>query len=360
MIRLFRVCMQDDAAGAVASVLRSGYIGEGNVVQEFEVAFAEAVRAPRRVLATSSCTAALALAYQMVGITSNEAVVVTPLTCFATVAPLLSRGARIIWVDVDPATGLMIPEDAVAKALRYGARAIVAVDWGGRIADYEALHQAGIPVIQDAAHDGLAPILDGPHGDYVCWSFQAIKFLTTGDGGALLCPNEERTERARLARWYGLDREKGDSFRCSQNITVVGHKYHMNNIAAAIGLANLSLAREMQERQRQHSRYLAAMGLGLAPRDRDGAWLHTVLVRDPISYRQNMARYGVEVSPVHARCDQHSVVQAFTWSGAELPGVDSFAAHQVNLPIGWGLTNQDLDIVARSANMADCAIKEAV
>src|SRR5439155_15332209 len=81
-------------------------------------------------------------------------------------------------------------------------------------------------------------------GDYVCWSFQAIKHLTTGDGGALL-PPAEQLERGRLLRWYGLDRRSTESFRCCQNIREAGYKYHMNDIAASIGLENLPHAERL-------------------------------------------------------------------------------------------------------------------
>jgi dTDP-4-amino-4,6-dideoxygalactose transaminase len=189
-------------------------------------------------------------------------------------------------------------------------------------------------------------------GDYVCWSFQAIKFLTTGDGGALLAPNAQ-VERARLLRWYGLDRTSSADFRCAQTITEAGYKYHMNDIAASIGLANLPHMRRIVDRQTANAEYLSAAihdAPGIAtPSLAPGAswWLYTLRVRERESFIAHMAHNGIACSPVHARNDKHP---AFHFPNGPLPGVDQFAATEVAIPVGWWLTTEDLRQIVDAVN----------
>jgi perosamine synthetase len=341
MIRLFKVAMNPAAKYEVAEVLQSGFIGQGPKVEEFEQAFGHLVDAPYPPLSTNSCTSALDLALHLIGVGRYDQVISTPMTCTATNGVIVNRRASIVWADVHPETGLISAED-VERKITPRTKAIMAVDWGGRPCDYEHLKSFGIPVIEDAAHSLLAKI-DGESiarrgGDYVAWSFQAIKHLTTGDGGALLAPPEQM-ERARLLRWYGLDRRSSESFRCSQDIEEAGFKYHMNDIAAAIGLANLELARQNVYAHRLNaSTYSEVLS---AEEDWESSWwLYTVLVDDRDHFIREMAERGIEASPVHSRNDHH---RAFRFDSGPLPGVDYFASHEVAVPVGWWLDEDDLE-----------------
>lgn len=330
MIPLFKVAMSPEASARVAEVLRSGYIGQGGMVEAFEQALMDLLDVPRPPLTTNSCTSAIDLALHLIGVGPGDEVITTPMTCTATNSPIVTRGAIPVWADVDPLTGLIDPAD-VARKITRKTRAIMAVDWGGALCDYAALKKWGVPVIQDAAHH-LSP----PQGDYVCWSFQAIKFLTCGDGGALWCPPEQM-ERARLLRWYGLDRRSKADFRCEQNIVEVGYKYHMNDIAAAIGLANIGAAKELIGKHRENAAYYdQAFG---RPWDyRSAWWLYTLLVEDRPGFIAHMTERGVACSPVHARNDTHA---AFHFPNGPLPGADYFASRNVAIPVGWWLSADD-------------------
>jgi dTDP-4-amino-4,6-dideoxygalactose transaminase len=363
VIDLFRPFMAPEAAEAVARTLAPDaegrvYVGEGPRVQEFEERFAHLVGAPSPPLALNSCTSALDLALHLAGVGLGSEVITTPMTCTATNGVIANRGGKIVWADVDPLTGLIDPAD-VARKITRRTKAIMAVDWAGRSCDYRALRKAAkvapwldLPIIQDAAHNLLVDMEN--RGDYVCWSFQAIKHLTTGDGGAILVPDRQR-DRARLLRWYGLDRLSKADFRCSQDITEVGFKYHMNDLAAAIGLANLPHAQWIVERQRACAAYyfeaLQDVPGILSPPIDPGAswWLYTLLVDDRQSLIDHLAERGIGSSPVHARNDTHTAFRE--WYSGPLPGVDWFAARELAIPVGWWLSDKDrLDVV--------CAIKE--
>lgn len=337
MIPLFKVAMSKEAPARVAEVLRSGYVGQGPNVEAFEAALQQLLGTPEPPLTVNSCTSAINLALHLCGVGPGDEVVTTPVTCTATNSPIVTRGARPVWADVDPHTGLIDPED-VAQRLTPRTKAIMAVDWGGALCDYGALKQHGLPVIQDAAHHLLPPA-----GDYTCYSFQAIKFLTCGDGGALVCPPAQ-VERARLLRWYGLDRRGKADFRCEQNIGEVGYKYHMNDIAAAIGLANIGqVAGLIQLHQMNAIEYINRQteqpGVEHPLWDsRSAWWLYTLLVEDRQGFIAYMADCGIAASPVHARNDTH---RAFHYPNGPLPGVDHFAARNVAIPVGWWLTNDD-------------------
>ena len=353
-IPLFKVtCNPSAALAGLAPVLASGYLGQGPRVEEFEAELRRILEAPRDILTVNSCTSAIDLALHLIGVGPGDSVITTPMTCSATNTHIVLRGARIIWADVDPITGLIDPEDVAAK-VDPSTAAIIAVDWAGRVCDYTALRSNGIPVIQDAAHAYLAKrggvqIAAGSGGDYIAWSFQAIKALTTGDGGALLCPDDETTERARLLRWYGLDRRGSADFRCAQDIAEAGYKYHMNDIAAAIGLANLGIATAGVESARACAEYLTAdldgcRGVTLPPPDSGASWwLYTVLVDNPPSLQSALAAANIASSPVHRRNDYHTAFQRATGAYRYLlPGVNRFSARELAIPCGHWLSESDI------------------
>lgn len=329
--------MSPEAPARVADVLASGYIGQGPQVESFEAALQELLGTSQPPLTTNSCTSALDLALHLCGVGPGadengyiDEVVTTPMTCTATNSVIVRRGARPVWADVDPLTGLIDPAD-VAHKMTPRTKAIMAVDWGGSLCDYAALKSFGVPVIQDAAHH-LSP----PSGDYAAYSFQAIKFLTCGDGGALVTPPEQ-TERARLLRWYGLDRRSKADFRCEQNVQEVGYKYHMNDIAAAFGLVNIPLARRaIVEHWLNAAVYNRVLGLPDDPRS--SYWLYTLLVEDRPGFIRHMTERGIACGPVHARNDAHA---AFHFPNGPLPGVDHFASRNVAIPVGWWLSADD-------------------
>lgn len=339
-IPLFKVRMAPEAKSLVAKTLESGYVGEGPRVKEFEKNLQEILGLPRRPVAVSSGTAALDLAYELCGFDSPlDQVAVSPMTCFATVAPLLHRRVEICWLDVDPETGCAV----APGGLKWEVRGVVTVDWAGRPAPIPATRWK----IQDAAH-----ALGGAvYGDYVCYSFQAIKHLTTGDGGALLCPEPEEG-RARRLRWFGLDRDKGESFRCAQDIEEPGFKYHMNDVAASIGLASLPGLPECLSRHRGNARRLydglTRKGVMIPPFDeRSSYWIFTILCesrdrRD--SLEAHLKHVGIDCGRVHRPCDEHPCVAAFK---RELPGVREFDARHLELPCGWWLDEHDTDRILK-------------
>jgi perosamine synthetase len=359
MIDLFKVKMDESAHEKVAKTLHSGYITQGSRVDEFEKAL-EGQIGPRgthgRPVLVNSCTSAIDLALELCGVQSGDEVISTPQTCFASNVGAIHRGARIVWADIDPMTGLIDPA-SVGSKVTGKTKAIIAVNWAGKFADYSALRSFGIPVIEDAAHtwDTFVESREVTRGDYICYSLQAIKFLTSGDGGILFTPPSQE-DRARLLRWYGLDRTKNESFRITQNIVTAGYKYNMNDIAATIGLANLDFADASVRSHRANARamcqYIANPGIQVCEFDESASyWIFPLIVTDPLqrnAFRHYLQDNLISGALVHFRNDQYEATRQF--STGPLPGVDSFTDRQLNIPCGWWLDGQDVSYIIDVVN----------
>jgi dTDP-4-amino-4,6-dideoxygalactose transaminase len=211
-IPLFRVHMPGSVMEPLQKVLMSGYIGQGPKVEEFEKALVPWVGNPN-CLTVNSGTSALHLAMRLAGVERGTEVISTPTTCSATNEPILERGGGIVWADIDPWTGNIDPMD-VERKITGKTKAIIAVHWGGYPCELDELlrisRKYGIALIEDAAHAFGATYRGrqiGSHSSFVCFSFQAIKLLTTVDGGLLVCPSMDDYRRGKLLRWFGIDRE---------------------------------------------------------------------------------------------------------------------------------------------------------
>lgn len=357
MIPLFKPFMHQPAVNeAVCKVLSyredgSLYCGEGPLVKEFERQFAALLGAdPATVVAVNSCSSALALALQLCGVEHpgywaegdpfRWEVISTPMTCTATNEAIVNAGGRIVWADIDPHTGIIDPAD-VARKITPHTKAIMAVNWSGARPESTRLWEAAghIPIIVDAAHGPFGQL----YGTYTAFSFGPIKHLSAGDGGALVLPHSQAA-RARKLRWHGLSRDSSADFRCEQDIIEPGGKLHMNDINAAIGLANLPHAEWVVARHRLNAEYyhraLAGLpGVRLAPFDPGSSyWLLGLLLEDRDGFQEYMKAHGVAVSRAHRRNDVHP---AYTFPNGPLPGVDFFDAHQTNVPCGWWINEQD-------------------
>lgn len=354
MIPLFKVGMAEEAETRVSKVLKSGFIGQGSVVEEFEDKLWSTLKSKTRPVTVNSCTSAIDLALELCNVGPGDEVIASPQTCFASNVHIIHRHAKIRWADIDPLTGLMDPKSA-ARLISKKTKAIVAVNWAGKLADYEILTTLGVPVIEDAAHtwDTFFP-KNVKRGDYICYSFQAIKFLTTGDGGALICPSSKE-EEARILRWYGLDRTKNESFRCTQNITRVGFKYHMNDINASIGISNLDIASQSVKASRDNSLYYInnVKNKDLVLPEWDDLcsyWLFSmhVLNNRKQEFMSYLTSKGIGNSPVHYRNDLYSSTNQF--QEGKLPGVTQFDQTQVCIPNGFWITGEDRDAIVKALN----------
>jgi dTDP-4-amino-4,6-dideoxygalactose transaminase len=257
-LSLFKVFMSPGISKPLIDTLQSGFISQGKKVEEFESKLKEWFNYPY-ILTLNSATSGLILAIKVLNLVEGDEILSSPLTCFATNVSILANGLNIKWVDVDPET-CNINLDDLKNKITAKTKAILLVHWGGYPVDLDKIKEIQkytvdkfgfkIHVIEDCAHAFGAEYKNqkiGTHGNICVFSLQAIKHLTTGDGGLIFLPNKELYDRVKLLRWYGIDREykNNKDYRLENDISEWGYKYHMNDINATIGIENLKYINEI-------------------------------------------------------------------------------------------------------------------
>lgn len=260
---------------AIARVMRSGWIGQGNETQSFEKELAAEVGA-NQVVTVNSCTSALFLALRALDVGPGDEVIVPSLTWCSTANVALYLGATPVFADVDAST-LCVTAESVAAVLSPKTRAVIPVHMGGLCADVDAISRAlpeRVSVIEDAAHAFGSRYLTGgkvgSSGNMACFSFYANKNLSTAEGGAIATNNIELASKISSLRLHALP---ADAWRRFTNpgvtfdggIAHLGYKMNYTDLQAAIGRVQLSRFRELQERRLQiaqtYCRRLADSGL---------------------------------------------------------------------------------------------------
>lgn len=380
MIPLFKVFMSKDVLNPINTVLMSGQITQGPQVEIFETALKDFIGNPY-VLTLNSATAGLTLAlrllknkddrFQWPGFDEDNDIVLTPaLTCFATTAAVLANQVKIRWLDVDLETANIDLTD-LKNRLSAHTKVIYLVHWGGNPVDLDGLRelqdysmqQFGFRpmIVEDCAHAFGAEYSGGKiggsasAGNICVFSLQAIKHLTTGDGGFITLPNEFLYDRCKLLRWYGIDRDKrnykGKDLRLENDIVEYGYKFHMNDISATIGLYNLPHMNELLRKNRENAAYfdenlkeLASTGIQLMNTNKkcnSAYWLYSVRILNgkKQEFMDKMKEAGIMTSQVHNRNDINSCVEPFQ---EPLPNLDLLEKELVCIPVGWWLSEKDL------------------
>lgn len=356
-IAFFNTHISQTAIDRVTEVLKSGWLNEGAVTKEFEEKLAETLGVSNPVTVNSG-TSALHLPLVMCDIKEGDEVIIPPQTFVATGLVVKMCGATPVFADIDPTTGNMSPESFEEK-ITPRTKAVIPVHWGGYPCDMYEINEIasryGITVIEDAAHALGATYKGKPIGAisrFTAFSFQAIKHLTTGDGGMICCPDSEDAKRATVLRWFGIDREKSTRSILGArgfDIENVGYKYHLNNVASAIGIGNLSDFLPRLARRREIGKFYQESlqdipGLHLLnfKDDREHAfWLFTLKVERRDDFARKMADAGIPVSVVDFRIDKNSVFGGMN----DLPNQATFNKEQISIPLHEALTDEQLELI---------------
>lgn len=351
MIPLFMPPPQNlgDLMKEVKSTFESRWWGQGPKVDLFEQKFGERFGFKLPVMVNSG-TAALHLAYRLAGVGPGDEVIIPVLTCTATSHPVLLLGGRIVFADIRKDTMTLDLEDVKYKVTNK-TKAVVVVHLGGQVDGLKEIvnwcRRRGLVVIEDAAQAlgakcGL--------GDFTCFSFQAIKALTTGDGG-MLCINQRKRDarslykRAKRLRWFAIDREQKikknwqawDRRGITFDQDEPGYKYQPNDIAASIGLAGLKSFDGNQEHRVQiaalYREQLASVDEVLPVGYPGGAdWLFMIYVLNGL--RDELAEFlkenGVETNIAHVRND---VFKVFGGERLPLSNMNEVEGEYLCLPI---------------------------
>ncbi len=336
------IAPREEMIPAIESILYSGYIAVGEKTAEFEERFGTLID-NRYVVALNSGTAALHIAMELIGIGPGDEVISTPMTSEPTNIAIKMTGAKIVWADIDVNTGLLDPED-VEKKITEKTKAIMLVHYAGMVCDMDKFNMLSkkydIPIIEDAAHALGARYrgeMIGRNSQYTCFSFQAIKHLTTVDGGAISFQDSKEVNEAKKLRFFGIDKKMS---RLDNDICRAGYKYGMNNVNAAIGLIQLKhiedvLAKHIDNGKFFDKEFADVLGIELIPyypNTEPSYWLYTMRVESRDDFCRLMQENGITASPLHHRSDTHSV---FSDSKCELNAMDKFYSEYVHIPCGW-------------------------
>ncbi len=257
----------EEEIAEVVDSLRSGWLTSGPKVRRLEGELAAYLGA-RHALAVSSCTAALHIALTALGIGPGDEVVVPTMTFCSTANVVVHLGARPVLVDVGP--DLNVTPEAIEAALTPHTRAIVPVHYGGQPCDLEAIHalaaRHGLPIVEDAAHAIGARYRDQKIGSdalaaprsITCFSFYAIKNMTTGEGGAIATADDGLAETMRLLTLHGMSRDAWKRYSGSGSwyyeVVLPGYKDNMTDIQAALGIHQLQKLEGFIETRRRYAR----------------------------------------------------------------------------------------------------------
>lgn len=391
-VPFFRPTFGDAEISEVVECLTSGWLTTGPRVKRFERLFAEAVGASYAI-ALNSCTAALHLAVEALGLKEGQAVLVPTMTFAATAEIVRYLGAVPILVDCDPVFGNMDLADAAKKLelLRKkqllgnvsGAANVVGmipVHVGGFMMDVEAVQRWAtnrrLWVVEDAAHafpaawrptdaDAWQRCGEGT-AKVSCFSFYANKTITTGEGGMAVTDDPDLANRIRLMSLHGLSHDAWQRYSgggWDYRIVAPGFKYNLTDIAAAIGIHQLARSEEMRRGRERIARFygealgdVAAIELPPTDRHRIHSWhLFPIRLRlerlsiDRNQFIEELKQSGVGAS-VHWRpLHLHPYYQeTFGWKPEDLPVATSMWQRLVSLPIFSGMTSEEMDHVVNT------------
>jgi dTDP-4-amino-4,6-dideoxygalactose transaminase len=361
--------IEDDEIAEVVATLESGWLTTGPRTKRFEQEVAGFVGA-RHAIALNSCTAALHLALDIVGLRPGDEVIIPTYTFAASGEVVAYFGATPVLVDVDPRT-LNIDPAAAEAAVTERTRAMMAVDIGGVPCDYDALLELagrrGLTLIDDAAHALPARYrgrMVGTIADLTALSFYATKTLTTGEGGMLLTDNDEYAERAAIMSLHGISHDAWKRYTAEGSwyyeIVAPGFKYNLTDVAAALGLRQLAKQeRFLAERRRIAELYTRAFAdvpeleTPWIPDDVETSW-HLYVLRlelerlsaDRAQFARALAAENVGVSvhfiPLHCHPFYR---ERFGFRPETFPHAYRQYGRAISLPIFPGMTDGDVDDV---------------
>jgi perosamine synthetase len=359
----------DSEARAIADVLKSGWVTTGPKAKEFEERFAQAVGA-RHAVAVSSCTAAMHLALEAIGLQSGDEVITSPYTFAATAEVVRYFNAKPVFVDVD-ATTLNLSVDQVESAVTPRTRAMIPVHYAGLPANLDPIlllaRRHSLRVVEDAAHAFPSayhgrPI--GSIGDLTCFSFYATKAITTGEGGMVTTDSPEFADRCRVMSLHGISKDAWKRYTAEGSwyyeIIAPGYKYNMTDLAAAMGLVQLEKAERMRQRremiaERYHSAFRgrAELQIPAGQPDCKHAW-HLYALRLNLNHLQiDRAQFVQELRKRSIGASVHFIPlhchpyyrETYGYRPEDFPVAWREYRREVSMPIYSRMTDQDIDDV---------------
>ncbi len=380
---------------AIAEAVRSGWVTTGPKTHQFEAEFAAYVGA-KHAIAVNSCTAAMHLALEAIGLGRGDEVITSPYTFAATAEVVRYFDARPVFVDICP-NDLNINPDLIEAAITQRTKAIIPVHIAGLPADLDAIYaiaaKHGLAVIEDAAHafpagykgrtigqdlnsntpSHLARNTQGATSStpqvsrFTCFSFYATKTLTTGEGGMICTGNETLAERCHIMALHGISRDAWKRYTAEGSwyyeVIAPGYKYNMTDVAAAMGLAQLRKAERMWQRRceiaRHYNEGFSALPELQIPAERAKcrhAWHLYILRLNLERLRIDRAQFIQELKQLNIGTSVHFIPlhlhpyyrETYGYTPADFPVAYAEYQRVISLPIYSRMGNEDVEDVMDS------------
>lgn len=342
-IVMFYPYVNDDMRKEVQNTLKTRWIGQGPRVNEFEEKWNKTFKT-KYAVAVSSGTASLFLAYHLMGIKPGCEIITSVLTCTATNIPLLQLGAKIVFADIKRDTLNLDPED-IKRKITKKTKCIVNVHLSGNKSD---IGKMPVPIIGDSSQYHEPPM---PYDRYTCYSLQAIKQITTADGGMLVVNNKSDYKRAKALRWFGINREakrkagwqayKGREI--TTDIKEAGWKLQMTDVAASLGIGALKSYKKIMG---HHYNLKKIYDKGLKNINGltiiGGAWSYPILVEKREKFMKLLAKHGIESNIIQVRND---IVSIFGGKRLDLPNMNWVEDKYVYLPLHMRVSEKDVRFI---------------
>jgi len=362
-IPLFYPHIPKSSLQAMKKVLSGRWIGQGPLVDKFEINFSKTFADNLPCVAVGSGTDALHLAYLLAGIKKGDEVICTIFTCTATNIPLLYIGAKIKFADID-SNSFNISIKSVEKLITKKTKAIVFVNYGGLPCELSKLNKLAkkhnIKLIQDAAQS-LGSTYNKKsivkYSDYTIFSFQAIKHISSGDGGLLCIKKKKLLKKALRMRWFGIDRLKKQGGTWENDIKEVGYKYQMTDLGACILLESMKeFSKIKNHRKKIFNIYLKKLSknknikiINQKGRFTHSHWLFTLVTNKKDFLQKKLRQLNIESNQVHFRNDKYSIFNKFI-KKKKFPNMNKMEKKYLVIPIHTKMSISDANYVADSIN----------
>jgi UDP-4-amino-4-deoxy-L-arabinose-oxoglutarate aminotransferase len=364
-VEFFKHCIDEKDIKRLNSVLRSKFLTTGGEVKEFEQKFSK-YTGRRYTVGRTSCTAAIHLSLQALGIGPGDEVITTPLSFCATSNAILHAGAKPVFVDVEEETGNLNAE-LIEPAISEKSKAIIPVHLYGQMCDMKSIRKIAkkynLKIIEDAAHaieasrDRVQP---GQVSDAACFSFYATKNITSGEGGAVSTNNKKLAETLKILRLHGIDEGASDRYTkyyTHWDMPLYGWKYNMDNIQAALLIGQLKRINDLWKKrdglwrlyEKELSNVKGVRVLKTLSNSKHARHLFTVLVpalkRDALLTALQKRGVGVAVNyrPVHLL---KYYKETFEYNDGDYPAAEEIGRRTISLPLYPALKKADAEYIA--------------
>jgi len=360
MMDFFSTTISEESIKYVNEILKSGMISAGKLADKFEHELSKKFGF-HNPISLNSGTVTMRLALISAGIKEGDEVILPAQTFVATGHVILQCGAKPIFADINLDGNISI--ESVKEKITEKTKAIIPVHWGGYPCDLDEINELAkkynLTVIEDAAH-ALGSIYKnkniGTISEFTSFSFQAIKTLTTGDGGLLTCMNSDKARLIKRLRWFDIDRDNSTPSILGEreyDITNIGYKYHMNDIAASIGLGNLKIFDDKIKKLKYIAKIyndelfnISGIKLMDYKSDRESSyWLYPVIVNNRENFIKKLKNYGIPTSVVHLGIDKNTI---FGGKNYDLTNQRFFDDNQIHLPINDKITDDDINLIIKT------------